>query len=255
MSSEASDTSDRAAFLRAVCEDPSDDCPRLVFADWLDENGEPDRAEFIRVQCELAARPKEAGRWGRLNARQEELLRRHERAWRAEVPDWVPRTSVFRRGFIDSLACTADEFVTRAESLESVPLLNLHLWHAGSRIKQVLECPLLARVHKLSLSNNTLSDVAAEAIASSPYLARATWLDLGYNQVTDAGAAALSASPYLSNLTECCLNHNAISPTGAESLLASPRLPKLRWLLLVNNPIPEPDRQRLRARYAPVVSV
>ena len=43
----------RDALLRAVCENPDDDLPRLVFADWCDENGEPERAEFIRTQIEL----------------------------------------------------------------------------------------------------------------------------------------------------------------------------------------------------------
>jgi uncharacterized protein (TIGR02996 family) len=46
-----------AALLRAVCHSPADDAPRLVYADWLDEHGRPERAEFIRVQCELARLP------------------------------------------------------------------------------------------------------------------------------------------------------------------------------------------------------
>src|SRR5262245_43514127 len=41
-------------FLRAVAGQPDEDAPRLVYADWLDEHGDPDRAEFIRVQCALA---------------------------------------------------------------------------------------------------------------------------------------------------------------------------------------------------------
>ncbi len=45
---------DRDAFMAAILAAPDDDLPRLVFADWLDEHGEPERAEFIRVQCELA---------------------------------------------------------------------------------------------------------------------------------------------------------------------------------------------------------
>jgi uncharacterized protein (TIGR02996 family) len=44
---------DDSPFLRAVCEAPLDDGPRLVWADALDERGDP-RGEFIRVQCELA---------------------------------------------------------------------------------------------------------------------------------------------------------------------------------------------------------
>lgn len=41
------------ALLAAVCAAPDDDLPRLVCADWLDEHGESERAEFIRVQCRI----------------------------------------------------------------------------------------------------------------------------------------------------------------------------------------------------------
>jgi uncharacterized protein (TIGR02996 family) len=42
-----------ANLMKAVVASPADDLPRLVLADWFDENGEPERAEFIRVQIEL----------------------------------------------------------------------------------------------------------------------------------------------------------------------------------------------------------
>lgn len=45
---------DREAFMSRIIDSPDDDAPRLVFADWLDEHGEPERAEFIRVQIRLA---------------------------------------------------------------------------------------------------------------------------------------------------------------------------------------------------------
>lgn len=46
--------SDWPAFLTAIVANPDDDTLRLVAADFLEENGEPDRAEFIRVQITLA---------------------------------------------------------------------------------------------------------------------------------------------------------------------------------------------------------
>ncbi len=46
--------------LMAVCERTEDDLPRLVMADWLDERGDVERAEFVRVQCEKA-KAEEAG--------------------------------------------------------------------------------------------------------------------------------------------------------------------------------------------------
>src|SRR5688572_2816258 len=45
--------SDRDALLAAIRDAPADDAPRLVYADWLDENGDPERAEFIRLQVEI----------------------------------------------------------------------------------------------------------------------------------------------------------------------------------------------------------
>ncbi len=44
---------DGEALLRTILDDPSDDVLRLVYADWLDEAGQPDRAALIRVQIEL----------------------------------------------------------------------------------------------------------------------------------------------------------------------------------------------------------
>ena len=46
--------SDEDALLAAIAAHPDEDTPRLMYADWLDEHGQPVRAEFIRVQIELA---------------------------------------------------------------------------------------------------------------------------------------------------------------------------------------------------------
>lgn len=40
--------------LAEIMASPEDDVPRLIFADWLEEHGDEARAEFIRVQVELA---------------------------------------------------------------------------------------------------------------------------------------------------------------------------------------------------------
>lgn len=43
---------DEPAFVAGILEHPADVLRRLVYADWLDENGEPERATFIRWQNE-----------------------------------------------------------------------------------------------------------------------------------------------------------------------------------------------------------
>lgn len=46
--------SDREALLAAIRLHPDEDTPRLVFADWLDEHGESERAALIRYSCSPA---------------------------------------------------------------------------------------------------------------------------------------------------------------------------------------------------------
>ncbi len=45
---------DQKALLAAILAARDEDTPRVVYADWLDENGDPARAEFIRVQVRIA---------------------------------------------------------------------------------------------------------------------------------------------------------------------------------------------------------
>jgi uncharacterized protein (TIGR02996 family) len=93
------------ALYRAVCAAPHDDLPRLVYADWLEENGRAARAEFIRVQCRLAnASPADAD-YVDLLEREAELkaiLWRELEADRQPLPvyiGWEPE----HRGFAERL--------------------------------------------------------------------------------------------------------------------------------------------------------
>lgn len=45
------DIEKQAAFLVSIFDQPNDITPRLIFADWLDEQGEYDWAELIRFEC------------------------------------------------------------------------------------------------------------------------------------------------------------------------------------------------------------
>ena len=47
---------DEEHFLQAISASPDDNLVRLVYADWLDERGDP-RAEFVRLQVELRQLP------------------------------------------------------------------------------------------------------------------------------------------------------------------------------------------------------
>ena len=92
-------------FLRAIEAEPEDDAVRLVFADWLEENGNAERARFIRLQCEHhrlqeGDSPRaESRRRHELGQEIDALLKRHREAWTAGLPAWSRKES-FQRGFL-----------------------------------------------------------------------------------------------------------------------------------------------------------
>src|SRR5438045_2432766 len=71
---------DDANFLQAILAAPEDDALRLVYADWLDDRGDP-RGEYLRCQCARAAlRPKD---------RKHTALLRREKELRQQYPDII----------------------------------------------------------------------------------------------------------------------------------------------------------------------
>ena len=78
-----------SALLAAIIDNPDDDLPRLAYADWLEENGHPCRAEFVRLQLDLAPLPDDDSRRPGLIERERQLLRKHERTWLGPLRAWL----------------------------------------------------------------------------------------------------------------------------------------------------------------------
>ncbi len=93
-------TSDGDALFRAICEQPWEDTPRLIYADWLDENNDPLRAEFIRVQIE-AANTRDSAHASRLRQHAKELQRASHGAWTRGSPrsPGIRLNTELKRGF------------------------------------------------------------------------------------------------------------------------------------------------------------
>lgn len=123
--------------LAAILDNPADDLPRLVYADWLEENvGTPDalaRCEFIRVQCEIPRLEAIVKRWSstpsnkpggtaedgaaagaalataqNLQHRERELFLRHSHKWNPTqlFKRWLEERSypTFSRGFVSGIS-------------------------------------------------------------------------------------------------------------------------------------------------------
>ncbi len=118
--------------LADVLAHPGEDGPRLVSADWWEEHGEPGRAEFVRVQVELAAfKPEDIGYGDIRSSRYDALLRRErELLWTPSTDPNYLRWGIqgggvavknwnFRRGFIHSVTCTSAYWLTHADTLRT----------------------------------------------------------------------------------------------------------------------------------------
>ncbi len=86
---------DLLALLAGCRAAPADDTPRLILADWLDENADSAgvpadearaRAQFIRVQVELARPTYDTARIMQLRADEARLLTEHAARWLGDLP-------------------------------------------------------------------------------------------------------------------------------------------------------------------------
>src|SRR5437763_13595138 len=99
-------------FLADILEGPDDNAPRLVYAEWLDDNGQSERAEFIRRQCELPSMPADHPQRQAKEKREKELREAHRKDWVGEVQVWAQKGAKFHRGFVAEVHATAKAFVS-----------------------------------------------------------------------------------------------------------------------------------------------
>ena len=121
------------ALYRAILAAPDDDAPRLVWADWLDENGDPDRAEFVRLQCLWAALdPGDPNRF-EIGERSEKLLLQSRSRWLVGLGIYG-QPGGFWRGLPDWFDVTTDECIGKLTDLRRrVPAQCIMLRLAGFR--------------------------------------------------------------------------------------------------------------------------
>jgi uncharacterized protein (TIGR02996 family) len=206
-----------AAFLRAIIEQPHEDAHRLVYADWLEDHGQGERAEFIRLQIERARLDADDLRVPALRKREEELLAGHKSAWLGPVEQIAALFHVaFHRGFVGYVGVYVGKLFARADELFGLAPIE-HLAVFGVR-----------REHAASL-------------AALPHLARLSWLEVhapgrGGDRVARPEewlGRALASSPHLANLEGLRVDRYNLGAEGVRALLASPQArPRLHTLML-----------------------
>lgn len=250
--------SHHSGFLQAILDAPEDDTPRLVYADWLEDNRQPERAEFIRVQIELArlgdvpadchfgmvrhARrqlPRDSAHRKALMKRQDALWKRHKAAWARELPELAGITWQFpHRGFAD--AVRADNFSAlrrhAGRILAAAPIRGVDFAAMDGRsASRLARWPVLAHFTMLEFHGLNVRGSGLRDLVNSQHVRQLISLELSMNGIGDDGAFTLATAPNLGNLRALMLYMNGIWNSGAAALATSPHLSRLEILNLELN--------------------
>jgi uncharacterized protein (TIGR02996 family) len=216
---------DAKAWLAAIAAEPDADLPRLAYADWLEENGQPRRAEAIRLACQLDPHRDDQGEVPEALRERAGLVQyadeRAERQWlyavsRGKLKDGRVRLH-WRRGFVDALELPARWFVEYGAAF-------------GRR------CPLLRKLVLFRLNGWGGRLAGCEWLRGLGELELACWY-------ADEDAAALAASPHLGAVERLTLWSGG-GLEQARTLARAAAWPKLRELHLVSQEGPEEEWAR-----------
>jgi uncharacterized protein (TIGR02996 family) len=196
-----------AAFLAAIQASPDDDL-RLVYADWLDEQGgeaSVARAEYIRLSIELArARRHTVGPEQKVKQeRARALFAKHSRDW---FPELFGRKNILRgargspqmaRGFPYKIQCRSAKVLEVGERLmQLAPLTELHLGDLTSwGLKRLVGAPWTGRLRRIGLSGGYgSSEPDWAALAGGTHFTDLRDLAISFGWIDRPAAARVAAA-------------------------------------------------------------
>ena len=247
----------RRAFLDAIAAAPDADMPRLLYADWLEENGEGRRAEFIRAQCELARlseadphRPELRRRVSHLFDGAWEPTRQGVRGWRRGFPWWWRATAAELLAAFEPDACEVG-FETSLDLTH-----HSRLWEPPEDwAERLAASPRTALVRRFVNDRNcVLRPGEFATLVRSRFVSGLRVIELSLARVGLAGVRGLCESPAAPRLTRLALwdcfgpQRDADEAGEVVRLIAThPALARLESLVLVANGLGEPALRELLA--------
>jgi uncharacterized protein (TIGR02996 family) len=230
------------AFLRDIKENPEDETPRLILADWLEEHGaEHDiaRAELIRVQCEMARRSPSDPQRVALQTRVNELSSAHAPFWLGPLRQ-LEHARSFERGLLQLHVEARPLLALAAGGLADT---EAYAWVDGLRIRSGVTAALgrlvgsgfLRGLNSLGLRRCALRSTAVVMLCKAAELASLRALDLGENTIGPEGVRSLVRSPHLHRLQRLNLDQNSLGFDGLRELEKADFLPSLTALELNGN--------------------
>ncbi len=171
-----------ADFLRAIAAAPDDGLLRQAYADWLHEDGQEVRAEFVRLQLELEPlRDRlDLPRVREMLEREGKLLWENEEAWlgpsvaalRAEGYD-ASHGPYFRRGVPDLVAVSLEPLLEHGEALlDAHPTIRqVAVFDISCECGRLAEWAGLRRIDRLELADDLSDKDVASLLSSSHFRA------------------------------------------------------------------------------------
>lgn len=233
---------DQRSFIEAIQANPDDEVSRLVYADWLDEQGEP-RGELIRVQCELARLPANDPRRKLLDQRESELLDDYGEDWLKplrELGALGVSVRYFRKGLIEHLKIAAEDFLEHAETLCQIEpaLSRVQLTNVSPHMNRLTAVRFPSQISTLDLSANPVEAEGFRLLAQAKFVGQLKELDLKFTRLGIEGLRGFCSQEW-PQLERLDLSGNRIGPDGASVLTAQVCFPQLRILLLSMNRLGE----------------
>ena len=200
---------EESPLFQEILAHPNDRELRLVFADWLEEQGDP-RGELVRLQCQLENMTRSDAGYSRLRATAGKLERQH--GGFGDLKKVTVAKTELRGGFVERVEVTPARWIKHAaEIIRTTPLRDLRLKGKSAKFAQIAEMPELSQLTALELRQSKIDNAGLEALVKSPHLASLSTLGLYGTECTSIGRV-LSQSALLSQLTTLELGGETISP-------------------------------------------
>lgn len=212
--------SEADALLDAIFDHPDEDTPRLVYADWLQENGQQNYAEFIRLQCAVA----HCKVW---SDEANDLWVKIGRVWNRLAEEWWPITVDawpglpggwqssycldavhFERGFLQKAVQVDIGHALRYPACRAwLPASGMKIRILSGDVPTVADSPLLRRIGNLVCvpewdDNETILSTDFNPLLKSPNLSRLRCLDLTGVLLQPSTVNLLLTAPHLVSLEE-----------------------------------------------------
>ena len=243
---------EQAALLAAICAEPDADAPRLVYADWLQEHGDEQQAQFIRDSIRLSVMPEATEGRKELRSRLLGLEGALGETWIKGVGLKVAPLGWERAGFERGLLEEAvyrdvRDFIAEGRVLfDRLPVRELTIAQKTAiyfdDLLTFAAMPELAHLCSLSLNGNHhgLSPSCWEALIHSPHLSELRKFSATSARLSDEHLISLAACPNMAGLTSLDLSSNWMTTSdGHLAILRSPHLAGLKTLSLANGDEPE----------------